>query len=123
MKPSIVFAALLLIAPAVLTAGSAADGTWSGEIGTDAAKQTITFVMKTDDVRLSGSIIAGGAELSIQDGTFIGSTLSFSSVQRSGGNERHIRCLGTLTSDAIAFSCTADGKTDLQEFVVTRQKN
>ena len=29
----------------------------------------------------------------------------------------------TLTSDAIAFSCTADGKTDLQEFVVTRQKN
>ena len=95
----------------------------SGRVGADAAARTITFVMRTDDLRLSGSIIAGSTETAIQEGTFTGSTLAFKSVQRDGESKRLISCLGTLIEDSIAFSCTADGNPELEEFVVTRQQN
>src|SRR4051794_17272153 len=93
--------ALLLLAwSAVTIAESPIDGGWAGEIGTGGDKHIIQMVLKVDDTRLSGSIVGGGEEASIQDGTFTGTILQFKTVQGSGDHALTVKCIGSFFNDS-----------------------
>jgi hypothetical protein len=122
MKTFVCAAAFLLMLPAASSAQNSIDGSWAGQIDTDAGPQPIQFVMRTDVEKVSGSIIGGGSEMGIKEGTLSGNTLTFTSEQRSEGTVLPIACTGTVSVDTINVSCTAEGQTEAKEFVITRQQ-
>ncbi len=114
MKKIACLASLFLMSSAIAFASSAIDGGWTGEIGTGDAKQTIQMMLKVDGTKLSGSVIGGTIEMSIQDGTFDGSKLQFKAVNRSADEaegETVVSCSGAYASDVITLACTTQGDT------------
>jgi hypothetical protein len=117
-------ASLVVLCSVVAIADASVDGHWTGDVANDGSTQSIEMYLRTDDTRLSGSIIGGGGfETSIEDGKFTGNTLEFKTVQRDGENKLTVNCIGSLVADAISFSCTAEGTADAREFTVRRQAN
>jgi hypothetical protein len=123
MKSFFRTAALLMFVSAPMLADGSLEGTWTGQTGSDETAQPITMVMKSDGVAVSGSIIGGGGEMSIQEGSLAGNILKFKSTQyQADGASLKMSCTGTLTNDSLAMSCTTEGDTPAtSEFSLTRQ--
>ena len=115
-------ASLILLSSTVTFAASPIDGGWAGQIPSDDSSSEIMLSLHTDDTTLTGSMVGGGVETSIQEGTFSGNTLTFKTVQRDGENTLTVSCTGAWVEDTIAFSCDADGQ-PTKEFTVRRQAN
>src|SRR4051812_21140452 len=99
MKQIACVASLLLVCSALTMAASPIDGGWTGEVGAGDAKQTIQMSLTVEDATLRGSIIGGGEETSIQEGTFNGTILQFKTVQGSGETALKVSCIGSLAGD------------------------
>ena len=122
MKSFPYIASLVLVSSVVVFADSPVDGGWTGTVTNGDATQKIMLSLRTDDTKLTGSIIGDGTgETSIQDGTFIGAQLEFSTEQRDGENVLKINCKGLLAGNSITFTCKTDPETVTQEFTVTRK--
>lgn len=121
MKRFVVVAlSALLFVPSLVFAASAADGVWTGAIDASHA-QPIEFHLTTVDSKLTGSIIIAPTELSIQDGTFVGASLTFTTVPAGDTSRPKTTWVGTLSGDTITFSRVVDGDNVAQEFTVTRK--
>lgn len=121
MKSFAYIASLLLVSSVAAIAESPVDGQWSGEVTNGGVTQTIQMSLRTDDTKLSGSMIGGGSETGIEDGTFIGTQLQFKTTQRDGENKLTVNCTGLLVLDSITITCKTDPETFTQEFTVTRK--
>jgi hypothetical protein len=108
----------------VASAQGSVDGRWVGEVQGGRGPQQVTLTLKADGNKLTGSVAGGrGGDVSIQDGTIKGNTLSFKTTQQGRGGEITLSWTGTLKGDEIAFKRMAEGGQDqAQEFVVKRQK-
>lgn len=115
----VVLSALLLV-PSLVFAASAADGVWTGAIDA-AGTQPIEFYLTTVDGKLTGSIITAPTELSIQDGTFAGASLTFTTSPNGDAQAAKTSWVGTLVGDTIAFARATEGEGVTQEFTVTRK--
>jgi hypothetical protein len=121
------YAAVLCVAfPLGAIAAGPIDGEWVGQVPGENGPQKIVFVMKTDDERLSGSIVGNGLETSIEHGTVTGSNLTFSTTQRNDSAAIKLNCTGTANGDSIDLSCAIDGNADptaTLTFTVTKQSS
>src|SRR5437879_3950570 len=111
MKSITCIASLLLVCSAAVIAESPVDGDWVGEVTNGDAKQSIVMTLRSADTTLTGYMIGGGVETSIQDGTFAGTALEFKTVQREGTSELTVKCQGQLAGDSIAFTCKTEPET------------
>src|SRR5262245_15589668 len=117
--------AVLSVAISVgLSAQRSIDGTWTGQVDADGgASQTIHFVLKTDVDKVTGSIVGGGSEMAVQDGTLSGNSLEFKATQRGeNGSSLGLSCTGAVNDDTITITCRADGQPD-KTFDITRQSD
>jgi hypothetical protein len=116
-------AAFMLLLPALVCAASPIDGAWAGRFDGDPTSSLITFVLKTDGNRVTGSIAGADIKLSIEDGTVADTTVQFNARPApDAAPATALFCTGTLTGDdTIKMTCQADGQPD-KEFVIRRQK-
>ena len=121
MKSFAYITSLLLLSSVAAIAESPVDGGWIGEVTNGDATQTIMLSLRADDTKLTGSVLGGGSETSIEDGTFNGGELKFKTMQRDGDSALTVNCTGLLVVDSIKFTCKTDPETVTQEFTVTRR--
>jgi hypothetical protein len=109
--------------PSLALAQGSVNGTWAGEVQGGRGAQQVMLTLKADGDKLTGSVGGGrGAEVPIEAGTIAGGTLKFKTTQQGRGGQVTMNWTGTLKGDEIAFSRTAEGQGQAQEFVLTRQK-
>jgi hypothetical protein len=124
MKLTVMLLAGLLALPALAQAQSV-DGKWMGEFTGGRGPQQITFTLKNDGGKLTGTVLGGrGGEIAIEEGTFAKGELKFKTKQMGrGGGEQIINWVGALKGDEIAFTRTVEGgQGQPLAFVAKRQK-
>src|SRR5215471_1327620 len=93
---------------ALLTAGAAlaADmtGKWTGEFSGPNGSVTITFQLKQDGTKLTGTTEGPGGVLQIQDGKVDGEKFSFVVNWEGGGNTMKILHEGTFKDDELTLT-------------------
>jgi hypothetical protein len=115
-------AAFLFLLPALASAESPVDGAWAGQVDSDPGAPLIVLALQTDAGTLTGTITGGGATIPIEEGTASDDTLQFKSTQRGeDGSTLALSCTGSVSADAIAMTCQAEGHSD-KVFVLKRQK-
>src|SRR5579864_2306264 len=105
--------AILMMALVVLVGARAADvdGKWKGSLEGQNGSRELTFSLKADGGKLTGSV-AGLLDkvLEINDGKVQGSTVTFSVMSEWEGNPVKLVYKGELAGDEIRFTMgTADG--------------
>src|SRR4051812_10497743 len=124
MKSSIHAVLFALILPALAAAQAAVDGGWSGEIRNDNTVQIVVLVLKSDEGRLSGSVVLDTRELAVEGGKVAGDRVEFKTTQRNGDTSRVMTWTGTIDGEQIVFSVAVDdGRSPAQRVVVDRQIN
>ena len=111
MKKLLFACAALLFAFAPISALAAdVSGSWTGAMGGDAGGMQLTFNLKQDGTKLTGSISnpQGGDPITISDGKVDGDKISFK-VSFNGINITHD---GTINGDQI----TLESKSDSADF-------
>jgi hypothetical protein len=108
----------LVFCAAVSTSLAAAtvDGTWKGSVNGPNGTLDLTFVLKTDGERLTGSISSAMGDVAIQNGTVKADVLAFD-VDVQGSLIRH-----TARHAGDQITITATGEWGTTEYVVIRAK-
>ncbi len=85
-------------------------GTWAASMpGRDGQTMTMTFKLKADGAKLSGTVAGMRGETQISDGKVDGDNVSFSVVRNWNGNEMKQNFKGTIEGDTIHFSVAREG--------------
>ena len=118
----------LALAVAFLALGAvsalAADfnGKWTATVETPRGTQTVTFDLKVDGAKLTGTVTSPRGAADISDGKVDGDSLSFDQVMNFNGNEFKLSYTGKADgADSIKFTRQA-GDRPAQEFTATRAK-
>jgi len=110
MKKLLFACAALLFAFAPISALAAdVSGSWTGAMGGDAGGMQLTFNLKQDGTKLTGSVLTGqGDPIAITDGKIDGDKVSFKVVIQGGMTIMHE---GTLNAagDQIKLTTKSDG--------------
>lgn len=109
-----------LILASLATASFAADitGKWTAEMGNG---PRITFDLKAEGAKLSGTASRGGAHLPISDGAVKGDEIAFNLIRNMNGTEIKIAYKGKIAGDVIRMSATA-GAGQAEKFEAKRVK-
>ena len=112
--------AVLLAASALLLA-SDPTGTWTGDQpGRNGNTYSITFKLKADGAKLTGTMRGDQFEQPIQNGEIRGDDISFT-VHLEFANGIDLKYSGRVASDKIHFKVQRGGDDAAQEFVATRK--
>lgn len=85
-------------------------GTWAASMpGRGGQTMTMTFKLKADGDKLSGTVAGMRGETQITDGKVDGDNVSFSVVRSYNGNEMKQNYKGTIEGDTIHFSVVREG--------------
>jgi len=108
MRRWAVFVPALLSLVTALTAADAA-GTWKGDLATDDGSRELTFELKVDGEKLTGTV-AGllDRSLDLDEGKVDGSTITFSVISEMEGNAVKLVDKGEVSGDEISFTMGAD---------------
>src|SRR6266545_3178349 len=117
-----------------LALGAAIDGKWTSEIkaggkkGKKAGKdqtQRVTFDLKSQGDRLSGSVMAGARKraqsMEIQNGKIEGNRFSFVTVRRSKKGEQKTEWRGTIEGDTLQGTRGREGARRGAQFTAKRE--
>jgi hypothetical protein len=108
VKGKIILSAAVLLS--ALTSAFAADvaGKWTATVpgGRGQAESTITFVLKVDGEKLTGTInnTQAPGDIQITDGKVTGDDVSFSLMRDIGGTQTKVVWKGKITGDEIKFT-------------------
>lgn len=111
----------LLVASTLVAAGADPNGVWTGSVDAGGSAQPVEMHLTSVDGTLSGSIITAPNEVSIQQGTFAGASLTFTTTPAGEPDGPKTNWVGTLVGDTITFSRATEGDNVTQEIVVTRK--
>jgi hypothetical protein len=92
--------------------GLAADvtGKWVAQVpGRDGGTQEMTFNLKVEGGKLTGTVATGQREQAISEGQLSGDTISFVVVQSRGGTETKIIYKGTVSGTEMKLTRTREG--------------
>jgi len=95
-----------------VVASSAADvtGKWVAQVpGRDGGTQEMTFNLKAEGAKLTGSVDTGRGEQAISEGQISGDTVSFVVVQSRGGTEMKTNYKGTVSGTEMKLTRTREG--------------
>jgi hypothetical protein len=117
------FLAAVFCAALAATVAPAADasGKWSAKVpGRDGTMRDVTFTLKADGARLTGTTTGrGGEEIPIADGKVEGSTISFTTKVQYGDNPVTLKYTGQVAGDEIKFK-REGGQGQPREFTAKR---
>jgi opacity protein-like surface antigen len=116
------FALIAVIALLVATPVFAADidGKWTGSVTTAGGEFPVTFTLKADEKKLSGTTTGpDGSEIAIKDGKIDGANVSFSVTLDFGGMPFTIAYKGVLAAEQLKMSADVMGQS--MEFVVKKE--
>jgi hypothetical protein len=116
------FALLAIIALLVATPVFAADidGKWTGSVTTAGGEFPVSFTLKADEKKLTGTTTGpDGSEIQIKDGKIDGANVSFSVTLDFGGMPFTVAYKGVLAADQIKVSADVMGQA--MEFVVKKE--
>jgi len=111
MKPKIALYTIALLMLCVVV-GAAADvtGKWVAQVpGRDGGTQEMTFNLKMDGAKLTGSVSTGQREQAITEGQVTGDSISFVVVQSRGGTESKTVYKGTVSGSEMKLTRTREG--------------
>ena len=107
MRTLALFASLALLACLLVTSALAAnvDGKWTAQVpGRQGNTQEMTFNLKADGDKLTGTVATPRGEMPIQEGKVDGDNISFSQTLEFGGQSRKIMYKGKVSGDTIEFT-------------------
>jgi hypothetical protein len=113
---------ILLIVLSGVTLLVAADvtGTWTGDQpGRDGNTYHVTFKLKADGGKLTGTMVGDQFEQPIQKGEIHGDDISFS-VHLEFGNGIDLKYTGKVAMDRIDFKVQRSGSEEAQPFVAKK---
>jgi len=120
MRRWAVFVPALLSLVTALTAADAA-GTWKGDLATDDGSRELTFELKVDGEKLTGTVVGLlDRSLDLDEGKVDGSTITFSVVSEMEGNAVKLVYRGEVSGDEISFTMGADDGSWSTELQVKR---
>jgi hypothetical protein len=124
MVRKVLLAVLFLAFGSVAVLAADFNGKWTATVESPRGTQTITFDLKVDGAKLTGTVTTPRGEMAISDGKIDGDNLSFATVMSRDGNEFKINYTGKAVGDAIKFTRQfgAAGDRPAQEFTATRVK-
>jgi hypothetical protein len=112
--------ALAVVLFAVPMFAADVDGKWTGSVSTGGAVFPVSFTLKADGAKLTGSSTGpDGTEVQIKDGKIDGANLSFTVTFDFGGMPFLISYKGVLAGEEIKV--TADVLGMPMEFVVKKE--
>lgn len=113
--------AILSCVLAVAAFASDLTGKWTAEVeGRDGNKREITFNLKADGDKLTGSVGSPMGETDIQNGKINGDDLSFDVVREFNGNTVKMSYTGKVSGDQIQFKQQREGGNRTVEFTAKR---
>lgn len=102
------------------------DGKWTAQVpGRQGNTQEVTFNLKAEGEKLTGTMSGRQGDTAISDGKITGNKLSFNVVREFNGNSLKLVYNGVLTGDEIKFTRTMEGGPgggQAQEFTAKRVK-
>jgi hypothetical protein len=124
MKISLVLAMFALLGVFV-TAAPAADvtGKWVAQVpGRQGNTQEVTFNLKADGDKLTGTVVTPRGENPIAEGKVEGDKISFSQTMERGGNTMKMLYKGTVSGSEIKFVREVEGgQGQPREFTAKKQ--
>jgi hypothetical protein len=124
MKISLVLVLFALLGVFV-TAAPAADvtGKWVAQVpGRQGNTQEVTFNLKADGDKLTGTVVTPRGEAPIAEGKVDGDKISFSQTMERGGNTMKMLYKGTVSGSEIKFTReTEGGQGQPREFTAKKQ--
>jgi hypothetical protein len=109
------------LATSTLLLASDSAGTWIGDQpGRNGNTYPITFELKTDGAKLTGTMRGDQFEQPIQNGEIRGDDISFT-VHLEFGNGIDLKYTGKVTAEKILFKVQRSGDDTAQEFVATKK--
>ena len=120
MKRTLIFMAALL-ALAATAAAADATGRWKGSLETDDGARELTFDLKADGGKLTGTV-AGllDRSLDVDEGKVEGAIITFSVISEWDGNAVKLVYRGELAGDEIKFTMGTDDGSWSTEFKAKR---
>ena len=110
----------IIIAAATLLLAADPTGTWTGDQpGRDGNTYHITFKLKADGGKLTGTMGGDQFEQPIQNGQINGDEISFT-VHLEFGNGVDLKYTGKVAADRIDFKVQRDGSGEPQPFVARK---
>jgi hypothetical protein len=110
------------LAGALLCYAADATGTWTGDQpGRDGNTYHITFKLKADGQKLTGTMGGDQFEQPIQNGEIHGDDISFS-VHLEFGDGIDLKYTGKVASDKIDFKVQRNGSDQAQPFVAKKSQ-
>lgn len=113
----------MLLLLVITTAAYAAevDGKWTGTISGPAGELPLTFNLKADGAKLTGSTLGfDGSDVAIKDGKIDGNNIAFTVTLDFGGMPFTISYKGVLATDQLKMTGEAAGMPF--EFVLKKEK-
>jgi len=117
MKTILVMALMALAAPAF---AADATGTWKGRLETQEGTHDLTFNLKADGDKLTGTMTGPQGDVEIKDGKISGNNLSFKVNLEFNGNSIVLLFKGVASGDQIKFTRGREGADQTQEFTAKR---
>ena len=108
MKPTMIFM-FALLALAGTAAATDATGKWKGNLETDDGSRELTFNLKADSGKLTGTVEGLlDRSLDVNEGKVEGATITFSVISEWDGNAVKLVYKGELAGDEIKFTMGTD---------------
>jgi hypothetical protein len=125
MRTLVAVACLLVIGGAVRADDkSSPTGTWKYTTDRNGTSIDITFKLKAEGEKVTGTVTVMDMETKIEDGKIKDGEISFKIVREAGDNKFEIKYTGKVTGDVFKGKreLTRDGQPNTREFEAKRVK-
>ena len=106
----LILSACFLFALMAVAYAAGIDGKWTGQVQGRNGMQDITFTLKAEGEKLTGTTTGRGGETPISDGTIKGNDVSFKVVREMQGNKFTMAYKGKLSGDELKLTRTFEGE-------------
>lgn len=97
------------------------DGTWEAKIETPRGTSEVTFELKQEGEKLTGTVTGRMGKTDIQDGKVDGDTITFTQAMEGRGRSFTFHYNGKVSGDTIQFTREVKDMGRKQEFTAKRK--
>ena len=116
-------AIFLVLAFAVAVLAAEVNGKWVASVpGRDGQMREVTYNLKADADKLTGTVSGMRGDMEITDGKIDGDKISFKTKMEFNGNSFVMNYQGVVAGDEIKFTQTREGRDQGREFTAKKAK-
>jgi hypothetical protein len=114
-------AAILCVIFATAALGADISGNWSGTMQMGDNSFTLSYTLKQDGEKLTGTVTSPHGDLPLQDGKVVGDKVSFFVLVDMGGSSTKFTSEGVIKGDEITLTAKAEGGPDFNSQMVLKR--